>query len=165
MLVHQFVFFFPRKKFDEYLIHKGSFHILNSVYLSVHLPTFALVEIYGMESLKNILTGLGNISYSNKMICEVLKKTMCIIELKIYGNCSCNGIYLERKLSLLLLKKCLLANKPKIKVQKWDFISGKCDHSVTICNDAYLWVFIQLNNLWSTVLLSFLLHSVCRLKA
>ena len=79
LLVHQFVFFFPRKKFDEYLIHKGSFHILNSVYLSVHLPTFALVEIYGMESLKNILTGLGNISYSNKMICEVLKKTMCII--------------------------------------------------------------------------------------
>ena len=31
-------------------------------YLSVHLPTFALVEIYGMELLKNILTGLGNVS-------------------------------------------------------------------------------------------------------
>lgn len=52
LLVYQFVLFFPRKKFDEYLIHKGSFHILNSVYLSVHLPTFALVEICSMESLK-----------------------------------------------------------------------------------------------------------------
>lgn len=93
-------------KFDEYLILKGNFHILNSMYLSVHLPTYLCFggNISHGITFKNILIGLRNISYGNKMIREALKRTVYnyflwqLNELKMYGNCSCNGIYLERKL-------------------------------------------------------------------
>lgn len=41
-------------------------------------------------------------------------------ELNMCSNCSCNGIYLETQFATS--KKCLLANKPKIKVQKLDIL-------------------------------------------
>lgn len=45
-------------------------------------------------------------------------------------------IYIFRKKTqFVTYKKSLLANKPKVKVQKEILISGKCVTSVTICND------------------------------
>lgn len=108
------------------------------------------------------------------MICETLKtKTVFsnyslwwLSELEMYGNCSCNVIYLERKFNLLCLKKYMLPNKHRIKIQNRD-IYGICVSSVTICTDGHLWIFNLCNKLWSTdyILLSFLFYSVCPLKA